>query len=240
MQVLLNAGAEVDLIIRSFGNALHLASYMGSEVIVRLLLERIEDVNTFGGYFGSPLIAALARAHRIIVQILLDRNIDVNCSSSELGYALNYAYAHGSKQLVQSLLDHGANVNAYDDKHGSALAAAASSSEDRLNVRVNTRSFEEQDAIVGLLLRHEPRVIIRECDLLAAASWKYSSHGKHFISLFFRHDPSVVRPRHLLLSLFGMTRSLTANIIRYRCYFSMTVVSGQLQLCSKLQMMPRQ
>jgi ankyrin repeat protein len=40
---LFDAGAEMDTTTRNFGNALHLASYMGSEVIIRQLLERMED-----------------------------------------------------------------------------------------------------------------------------------------------------------------------------------------------------
>ena len=48
VRTLLGAGAEVEMTIRKFGNALHLASYMGSEVIVRLLFERMEDINIFG------------------------------------------------------------------------------------------------------------------------------------------------------------------------------------------------
>jgi len=183
---LFEAGAEMDTNIRNFGHALHLASYMGSEVIVRQLLERMEDINIFGGYFGSPLIAALKGDHPIIVELLLDRDIEVNQSSPEHAFALHYALAHGSKKLIQSLLDHGADINAYDDKHGSALAAAASPGGGV------TRSSEEQRAIVELLLRHEPKVQIRECDLLAAASWRYPSDGQHFISLFLKHDQSAV------------------------------------------------
>jgi ankyrin repeat protein len=189
---LFDAGAEMDATMRDFGNALHLASYMGSEAIVRQLLERMEDVNIFGGYFGSPLIAALKGDHPTIVELLLDRDIDVNHSSPEHGSALHCACVHGSKKLIQSLLDHGADTNAYDDKHGSALAAAASRSVDPIMGRRNFGSVEEQTAIVELLLRHEPKVQIRECDLLVAASWSYWSDGQHFMSLFLRHDQSVI------------------------------------------------
>lgn len=192
MRSLFEAAAEADTTIRSFGNALHLASYMGSEVIVRQLLERMEDVNIFGGYFESPLIAALKGDHPIIVELLLDRDIEVNRSSPEHGFALHCACAHGSKKLIQSLLDHGADINAYNDKHGSALAAAASPGEGPIMQRRNTRSSKEQRAIVELLLRHEPKVRIRECDLLATTSWRDSSDDQYFMSLFFRHDQSAV------------------------------------------------
>ena len=179
---LFSAGTTMDTTIRNFGNALHLASYMGSEEILHQLLKRMEDVNTFGGYFESPLIAAVAGHHLTVVELLLDRNIEINRPSPEHGSALRYACAHSSKQIVQSLLDHGADINAYDDKHGSALAAAVSP----------TGSIEEQRAIVELLLHHKPRVQIRECDLLAAASGGCRGDGPHYMRLFLQHDPSVV------------------------------------------------
>ena len=178
VRMLFDAGAEMDPTIREFGNALHLASYMGSEVIVRRLLENMEDVNIIGGYFESPLIAGLQGDHPTIVDLLLDRGSEVNQFLPEHGSALHYACEHGSTRLIQSLLDHGADINAYDKKHGSVLAAAVSRSEHR--------------AVVELLLRHEPKVQIRECDLLAAASHLYCRDGLHLMRLLFRHDASIV------------------------------------------------
>lgn len=196
VQSLFEAGAEIDVTIRNFGNALHLASYMGSEVIVRQLLNRKVDVNIFGGYFGSPLIAALKGDHPDIVEILLDRDIDVDWSSPEHGSALRCACEYGSKKLIQSFLNHGADINAYDDNFSSALAAAASPRGNPIMRPREARSSEEQRAVVELLLRHKPKVQIRECDLLAAASW---SDGHHFMSLFLRHDQSAVATESVIV-----------------------------------------
>ena len=186
VRILFDAGAEMDTTIRKFGNALHLASFMGSEVIVRQLLERMEDINIIGGYFESPVIAGLNGNHPTVVDLLLDHGSEVNQLLPEHGSALHYACGHGSKRLIQSLLDHGADINAYDDKHSSVLAAAVSHS------LPSTRSVDEQCARVELLLRHEPKVRIRECDLLAAASRMLFSDGQHFMRLLFRHDASIV------------------------------------------------
>ena len=199
VQSLFYAGAEMDTTIRDFGNALHLAAYMGSETIVCQILERMKDVNIFGGYFESPLIAALKGDHPTIVKLLLDRGIDVNRSSLEHGPALYYACAHRSKEMIQNLLDYGADVNAYDDRHGSALAAAASRNENDGFDHNNSRSAEEQQAIVDLLLRHESRVQIRECDLLAAASWFNLRKGQHLMNLFFKHDRSAVATEGVII-----------------------------------------
>ena len=191
---LLDAGAEVDRTIRKFGNALHLASYMGSEFIVRQLLERMEDANVFGGYFETPLIAGVKGNHLNVVNLLLDRGIDVNRFLLEHGSALHSACGHGNEILIGSLLDHGADINAYDDKHGTALAAAASRERpDRMfHHFVATEPYEEQRAIIQLLLRHNPKVQIRECDLLAAASIKHKTDSQYIISLCLQHDPSAV------------------------------------------------
>ena len=198
---LFDAGADMDTTIRSFGNALHLASYMGNEVIVSQMLERMEDVNIFGGYFESPLIAGLKGNNPSIVKLLLDRGIDTERSSPECGRALQYACAHGSIELVQSLLDGGADINAYDDTHGSALAVAASESEVTRSLTHDYRIFDEQRAILEMLLRHEPKVQIRNGDLLAAASWRrFESGGQQFISLFLSHDDSIVATEEVIVS----------------------------------------
>ncbi len=197
---LLDGDTEIDMSIRKFGNALHLVSYMGSSSIVRQLLGRMKNINVFGGYFGSPLIAALKGNHPDIVELLLDQDINVNWYSLEHGCALHYACRYRSKKLIQILLDHGADVNTIHDKCGSTLAAAAASPNEGRAIRSgDTRSSEEERAVFELLLRHEPKVQIMECDLLAAASWGYSSDGEHFMRLFLKHDQSVIANEEVIV-----------------------------------------
>ena len=175
---LFDAGAEIDMTIRNFGNALHLASYMGSEVIVRYLLKRMKTVNIFGGYFESPLIAGVKGNNIRIVELLLNRDVDVNRISPEHGSALHAACARGSKKMIQTLLDHGADVNAYDDKLGSVLATAASPP------CVGALFSKRKRTIVEMLLHHEPEVQIRESDILAAASWMSDYFHRAFTDNF--------------------------------------------------------
>ena len=183
-----NAGAEMDTTLRLFGNALHLASYMGSEMIVREMLERMEDVNTFGGYFGSPLIAAVKGNHPNIVATLLRRAIDINHYAPEHGSTLHCACALSHEKTVQSLLDHGADINAYDDGHGSPLAAAAF--QVSISIRYSTEPHKKYHTIIEMLLRHEPKVQIKECDLQAAASCACDSDSDDLVRRFLRHDQS--------------------------------------------------
>ena len=184
---LFDAGGEMDTTIRNFGNALHLASYMGSQVIVLELLRRTKDVNFYGGYFESPLIAAVKGAHRggnyespliaaargehgVIVELLLKRGIEVNRSSPEHGSALRCACLYGKTRLTQSLLDYGADVNAHVDSKHSILAGALSRSEEaeylcRIDIpkarRRGSRILREQREIVEMLLRQDCKVQIR-------------------------------------------------------------------------------
>lgn len=183
VQSLFEAGAEMDMTIRTFGNALHLASYLDCQGIVRYLLQGMEDVNIFGGYFESPLIAATKGNHTDIAVLLLDRGIGFDRSSPEHGSALRCACAHGNKKLIQSLLDRGADVNAHDDRYHSVLAAAVSS----------RAGFEERHEIIEMLLGHEPKVHIRECDLLAAIhSVNLNLDYLSPLNLLLKYDESVV------------------------------------------------
>jgi len=198
---LFDAGAEMDMTVRTFGNAFHLASYMGSEEIVRYLLQRMKDINIFGGYFESPLIAAVKGNHAVIAELLLDRGVNVGRSSPEHGSALRCACAHGSMKLIRSLLDHGADVNAHDDENQSALAPVVSSYADSKMRGKDTKSSEERRDILEMLLGHEPKVHIRECHLLAAISSDSSNYGNRLAltSLFLRHDESAVATETVLI-----------------------------------------
>lgn len=199
VRCLLDAGAKIDTSIRSFGNALHLASYMGSVVIVRQLLEKTENVNIIGGYFASPLLAALDGGHERIVELLLDWKIDPNATSPEHGSAIHFAGGHRSEEMVRKLLNHGADINAHDGESGSALAAAAK----KISFPSERKEpSERQHAVVDLLLHHEPKVQIRECDLIAAASWGDSTDNENsFMRAFLQHDPSVVATEKVILEI---------------------------------------
>ena len=205
MRILFDAGVEMDTTTRTFGNVLHLASYMGSEVVVRQLLEKMEDINTIGGYFESPLIAGLKGNHPTIVDLLLDRGSEVNQILPDHGSALHYACEHGSGRLIQSLLDHGADINAYHDKHGSVLATA-------LHRRQGLYGSVQPREVVELLLRHEPKVEIRESDLLAAASHVCTSDGQHLMRLLFQHDTTIVATEAVIIKTIQSFRGSSGSL----------------------------
>ena len=152
-----SADAKMNIIIKSFDNVLHLASYISNKIIVSQMLERTKNVNTFDKYFKSLLIATLKENHLNIVKMLLRWDIDINYYASEHGFVLHYACTQQYKRIIQSLLDHNANINSCNSKHESALTTAASQSLNQYFSQ-DTKSYKKQRTIVELLLRCELKI----------------------------------------------------------------------------------
>jgi ankyrin repeat protein len=70
VQLLLDAGADVNIIGGYFGSALQAAAANGGEQVVRLLLDAGADVNSVGGPYGSPLQEAVKNDHTNISKLL--------------------------------------------------------------------------------------------------------------------------------------------------------------------------
>ena len=110
----------------SFPPPLYYAALLGTEDIVRRLLERGDQVNETGGFCGIALQAAAYNNHEGVLDILLENGAEVNAVSGHFGNALQAAAYKGHTMLVHRLLESGANV--VDDPHGfygNALQAAA-------------------------------------------------------------------------------------------------------------------
>ena len=125
--LLLDLGADVNVVGGEYGTALAAAAYRGEMNIVSLLLDRGADVNSVDGEYGTVLAVAVAayRGKTDIVPLLLDRGADVNAVGGRYGTALAMAAFQGKTDIVSLLLDRGANVNLVDGEYGTALAAAA-------------------------------------------------------------------------------------------------------------------
>ena len=107
VRILVARGADVNTETRDFGNALHLASFMGSEFIVKLLLDKGANIDSCGGYFETALLAALAGQHLSVVELLVSKGIRVNTGVLEHGTALHYACSRSPKSTIQLLADMG-------------------------------------------------------------------------------------------------------------------------------------
>ncbi|KAJ5710397.1 hypothetical protein N7488_004553 [Penicillium malachiteum] len=125
VQILLEAGANVNAQGGRFGNALQAAASRGSPETVQILLEAGANVNAQGGEYGNALQAAARNGSAETVQILLEAGANVNAQGGHFGNALQAAASRGSPETVQILLEAGANVNAQGGHFGNALQAAA-------------------------------------------------------------------------------------------------------------------
>lgn len=122
------------------GIALCTAASIGSESIVRHLLEWGADPDDQGGCHGTALHAAANRGFEDIVKLLLDNEADPNVQTRELGTVLQMAAAQGSEVIAKLLLEKGDDPNVRRGHFGNAMSAAR-------------RTWSQhRDAVIKLLL----------------------------------------------------------------------------------------
>jgi hypothetical protein len=104
---------------------LYYVALFGLRGVVKLLLDRGDDVNTQGGLYGNALQAASRGGHEQVVKLLLDAGADINAQGGDYDNALQAASTEGHEQVVKLLLNAGADVNAQGGGYGNALQAAS-------------------------------------------------------------------------------------------------------------------
>ena len=131
--LLLDRGADINMVFDYSKTALTAAAFHGNIDAVSLLLDRGADINmVVPGTYGSALVAAAVRSNTKIplVSLLLDRGADINMVCGEYGAALIAAIVEDHSTydtaMVSLLLDRGADVNiVVNNRYGTALLAAA-------------------------------------------------------------------------------------------------------------------
>jgi ankyrin repeat protein len=129
LQLLLDAGADVNAGDTNGRTPLYLATGRGADVM-KMLLEKGGDVNT-RDKFGNTLLIGATRADNVdIVKMLLDKGADVNAAASNGETALIKAAQRGDPEvsfvITKLLLDNEAKVNISDECGRTALMWAAS------------------------------------------------------------------------------------------------------------------
>ncbi len=94
-------------------NAIMVASYMGYEEIVNLLLEKKADLGANSKKGWSPLIFAATRNYPRIVESLIRAGAGIDHRDKKMNTALFYAVLAGNNAVVKVLLSNGAST---DDK----------------------------------------------------------------------------------------------------------------------------
>ncbi|KAK2613020.1 hypothetical protein QQS21_000949 [Conoideocrella luteorostrata] len=95
---------------------LMVASYMGLQIIVKLLLENGTEIEARDdAYEYTSLLWAARMRHEAVVDILLTSGAEVNVSGKDNCTPLTLASMNGQKGAVKLLLENGAEVDARDD-----------------------------------------------------------------------------------------------------------------------------
>ncbi|KAF7349501.1 HET-domain-containing protein [Mycena sanguinolenta] len=123
VNLLLEKGANINILSGYHGSPLAAASVNGKMDIVWLLLEKGANINLVGGNYSSPLTVACCRSLNI-VQLFLEKGGDVNLVGGKYGSPLVAASSFGNLNIVQLLLKKGANINLVGGEDGTALIAA--------------------------------------------------------------------------------------------------------------------
>ena len=120
-RLLLENGADVEVVDRRNHTALQIASSQGHEEIARLLLKNGANVNRESGSYGSALHAASSCNHAEMVKMLLDYGENIDAVSGDYGTALQAASYCNHAEMVRLLLEKGANVKQETIKNANAL-----------------------------------------------------------------------------------------------------------------------
>ena len=113
VKLLLEHGADVNVQVEHYGNALQAAAYRENQEIISLLLERGADINVQGGYYGNALQAAAAGGHPRTVKLLLDYGADVTMQP-KMAHRLSLLHVgvrSGSLAVLETLCGAGADIH---------------------------------------------------------------------------------------------------------------------------------
>jgi ankyrin repeat protein len=123
VDLLVQAGARLNLRNRYGETAIMLASLHGLEDIVRKLYIKGAEINHEG---WNPLIYAATGGHPRIIQLLLEGGVPINSTSSNGTTALMMAARGGHVEAARVLLKNGADPNLRNEWDKTALQWALS------------------------------------------------------------------------------------------------------------------
>ena len=136
VSLLIDRGAQLDLISPSGHTALHEAVASGHVEIVRLLIDRGSKMDVISERDSTPLMIAMNRRKDAIATLLIEKGADIHVRDRDGCSVLIHAVRNDNVKQVHLLLDRGADLdvtckinitNAQDksvDVRGTALAMA--------------------------------------------------------------------------------------------------------------------
>ncbi|CAI4212390.1 unnamed protein product [Parascedosporium putredinis] len=125
LQLLLEAGADVNIHDENRSTPLHKASRAGHGSIVQQLLKAGADINIQDRYKSTPLHLASEAGYSSIVQQLIEAGADMNILNQMGSTPLHHAFNAGYGSIIQQLLKAGADVNIQDKYRSTPLHQAS-------------------------------------------------------------------------------------------------------------------
>jgi len=86
------------------------------DLALHLVVKKLQDVNTEGGYYLRPLVAALAGRHFKTAELLRRNGADPNVQGQDMRTPLHSAAFYGNLEVVQKLIEYGADIDAQDKR----------------------------------------------------------------------------------------------------------------------------
>jgi ankyrin repeat protein len=128
-EILIEAGADPNLIKSGNDSALHMAANRGMNSTVRLLVRRGADVDVINEFGLTALTLASAKGYVGIVSTLMDAGADPHTQRLSDGFdALIFACSEGHSRVVETLLNYPrVNIESRTSKGSSPLIMCASS-----------------------------------------------------------------------------------------------------------------
>lgn len=125
VKLLLDSGADPELIQKDHWTALTSAVHRGRLKVVKELIEHGVDVNAPGGDYSTALGAAAYHGHQDLVELLLDAGAEIDMSIKVYGTAFGAALFEGNQDTAELLLDRGADIHKEGGDYNNALGVAA-------------------------------------------------------------------------------------------------------------------
>lgn len=127
VQLLLEHGADVNILSASGCPPLHYAAYYGHTEIIELLLKYGADANFRDAKGDTALMVATKAGKKEVVQLLLEHGADASIVSARGNHSppIHYAAHSGRTDIVELFLQHGADRNLLNSRGETALMVAS-------------------------------------------------------------------------------------------------------------------
>ena len=196
LHLLLEYGVDIKSDLKGSGNPLHLASFIGSILIVRKLIEKGADINDSCAPLGSALLAALRGNNKAVVELLLRRGINVNYILTQYGSALHCVCLKNKRSMVEILFLYDADVNARGGCYSSVFSAVIA------KTQIYVESQLEDLEIASILFKHNT-FLVQESDWLAAMSGIGSAGVQDLIEMLLGFDKTFQETESTLVTALG-------------------------------------